>query len=162
MVGIFAMVGCVYKAPLAKKQKIKIDNAVVGLWQTADKAAEAAGAAGRLLVLEYTDSEYLVCYQDAKGSMYFRGYPIKVEGISCVQLQLVGNADGSVKAEDRKYQVVTYALAADALEVRILNGDVVSADLGTTEELKDAFTKNKDNEKLFSNPVKFVKVQAAK
>ncbi len=159
MVGILAMMGCVYKAPLAPKQNIKIDNAVLGAWQATDAAA---GIADKLVVLEYTDTEYLVCYQGDKINMYFRGYPVKVEGISCVQLQLIGTADGVVKKEERKFNVLSYTASKDAIEIRLLNNEIIDAELATTEELQAAFAKNKDNAKLFGDAVKFTRVKAAK
>ncbi len=157
IVAALTMFGCVYKAPLAKKQKVKIDDSVLGAWQMVDEASKTAG---NLLVLEYTDTEYLVSYKNEDATMFFRGYPIKVEGVSCVQLQLVGTGEGSIKQEDRKYNVISYTAAKDALTIKLLNTEVVDPNLGTTEELKAAFKTNKDNAKLFSDPVKFTKAKA--
>ncbi len=157
MVAALALVGCVYKAPLAQKQKLKIDSSVLGAWQLVDEASKVTG---KLLILEYTDTEYLVSYKHEDTSMFFRGYPITVEGISCVQLQLIGSGEGSIKKEDRKYNVVSYTASKDALTVKLLNTEVVAENLGTTEELQAAFKANKDNANLFSQPVKFTKAKA--
>ena len=150
--------GCEYLAPLAVEHNIAIDPAVIGLWEEAPEGDKPPDPDERMLILKYSDTEYLVHYPTRKDEGYYRAYPIKVDGISCVQIQLIGTANGDIK-DDRKYQVATYSVSNDELEIRTLNTDLVDKDLPDTASIKQAFLKNKDNKNLFRNPGKFRRVK---
>jgi hypothetical protein len=87
--------------------------------------------------------------------MYFRGYPINVDGVPCVQIQQIGSVDGDIKKEDRKYHVISYKLSNGELEIRTLNTDLVDNNLQDSASLRQAFLKHRDNKDLFTNPGKF-------
>jgi len=145
-------VGCQYQVPLADKQDIPVDPSVIGLWE------EASEPSNRMLVVKYTDTDYLIQYPTGTNGLFFRGYPIKVEGIDCVQIQFVGKADGRLKDEDRNYHVVTYTTANGELTVRMLSTALVDKGLARTAELRAAFRKNKANKDLFLEPELFRQV----
>ncbi len=90
--------------------------------------------------------------------MYFRAYPISIEGLSCVQIQLVGTSKGDIKKQDRKYQVVSYEVSKGELEIKILNTELVDKSLGDSLGIKRAFLKHKGNNDLFRHLGKFRKV----
>ena len=150
--------GCEYLAPLAGEHNIAIDPAVIGLWEEAPEGDKPPDPNDRMLILKYSDTEYLVHYPTKKDEGFYRAYPIKVDGISCVQIQQIGTADGDIK-DDRKYQVVKYSVSDGELEIRTLNTDLVDRDLRDTASIKQAFLKNKDNKDLFTNPGKFRRVK---
>ena len=152
------LLGCEYEAPISDKQNIAVDSAVLGLWELLPEKDEKQYIPERMMVLKYTDTEYLIQYPAGKDSLYFRGYPIKVGDISCVQLQLIGTAEGNIKEDDRDFQVVSYSFAEGELMIKILNTNVVKTDLKDSESLKKAFIQNQDNGNLFIDPGKFIKV----
>ncbi|MBU1181395.1 MAG: hypothetical protein ABIJ52_02755 [Pseudomonadota bacterium] len=149
--------GCEYESPLTNEHNIPVDSAVLGLWETVQDNSETAGSSEKMLVLKYSDTEYLVHYPIGDEAFYFRGYPIKIGNISCVQVQLIGDANGDIKKEERKYQVVSYELSNGELEIKTLNTDLVNKDLKESNKLRKAFMKNRGNVELFQNPVKFVR-----
>lgn len=155
---VLVIAGCVYEAPLTEEHTIPIDPSVLGLWEEVPEGDKPADPNERMNIMKYSETEYLVHYPTGKYGMYFRGYPIKIEGVSCVQFQVIGNADGDIKKEERTYQVVSYALSQGELEVRTLNSDLVDKNLKDSAGLRQAFIKNKDNKDLFREPGKFRRV----
>jgi hypothetical protein len=155
ILGLFIS-GCIYKVPFVAEHTIPIDPAVLGLWEFNERGEKP----DRMMVLKFSDTEYLVHYPFSveDGGMYFRAYPIKLGGITAIQIQWIGTAEGDVANEERKYQLIAYTLINGELEIRPLNNDLVNKDLTTSEELRQAFLKNKDNKELFYNPGRFKKV----
>ncbi len=150
--------GCVYKAPVTTKHTIPVDPAVLGAWQAVPEPGKDLDADERMLVLKYSDTEYMVRYPSGKDAMFFRGYPVKVGNLQCVQIQLLGERDQPVNDEDRKYQLVAYKLADGVLELRTLNADLVSDRLATSAELLKAIKANVADPELFKDPGKFKKL----
>jgi hypothetical protein len=159
LVAIFLSVfsGCEYESPLTNKHKIPVDQAVLGLWETVPEKNEAKGSSEKILILKNSNTEYLVHYPIGDDAFYFRGYPIKIGNISCVQIQLIGDSGGDIKAEERKYHVVSYQLIKGELEIKTLNTDLVDKNLKDSKKLRKAFMKNRGNIELFQNPVKFMR-----
>ena len=164
LAGILAIVaflvipGCDYLAPLTEEHTIPVDASVLGLWEETPRGDKPSSPDERILILKYTDTEYLIRYPAGKDGLYFRGYPVKVEGVSCVQIQQIGTADGDIEKEDRKYQVISYTLSNGELEIRTLNTDL-DKNLPDGAALRGALLKHKDNKDLFNNPGKFRRVK---
>ena len=156
---VLSFAGCQYLAPLTEEHTIAIDPAVIGLWEEVPEGDKPPDPDGRMLILKYSDTEYLVHYPTRKDEMYYRAYPVKVNGIPCVQIQLIGTADGNVDKGERKYQVAIYTISKGELEIKTLNTNLVDKDLQDTASIKQAFLKNKDNKDLFTNPGKFKRVK---
>lgn len=150
--------GCVYEVPVTPDHAIPVDPAMVGLWQAVPEPGQAEAPDERMLVLQYSETEYAIRYPSGKDAMYFRGYPIKVGNLRCVQVQLIGAEDRPVKDGDRKYQVVTCQLADGVLEVRTLNPDVISKAATTSADLARAIRANLADPALFKDPGRFRKV----
>lgn len=151
------LAGCEYENPLSNEHNIPVDSAVLGLWETIPDNDGVAGSNEKMLILKYSGTGYLIHYPIGDEAFYFRGYPIKIGNISCVQIQLIGDSNGDIKKEERKYQVVSYRLSKDELEIKTLNTDLVDKDLKESNKLRKAFMKNSGNKELFQNPVKFVR-----
>ena len=149
--------GCEYESPLTYEHNIPVDSSVLGLWETIPDKNETPGSGEKMLVLKYSDTEYLVHYPIGDEAFYFRGYPVKIGDISCVQIQLIGDTNGDIKKEERKYQVVSYVLSNGELEIKTLNTDLVDKNLKESNNLRKAFVKNSGNMKLFQNPVRFMR-----
>ena len=95
------LVGCVYEAPLTKEHKIPVDSAVLGLWEPIPDEGEEPKQDERMMILKYSDTEYLVHYPLGKDGMYYRCYPIKIGDVSCVQLQVIGTEEGPPKTDEK-------------------------------------------------------------
>ncbi|MBU2621503.1 MAG: hypothetical protein KKD92_04200 [Proteobacteria bacterium] len=158
----FLFAGCEYETSLTDEHKIPVDKAVLGLWEAvpekkrvSDPKDRVSDSEERLMVLKYTDTEYIVHYPTGDEGFYFKGYPIRIGGISCVQIQLIGDSNGDIKSGDRKYHVVSYQFVNGELEIKTMNTDLVDKNIKDRNKLKTAFLKNKNKGELFTNPVRF-------
>ena len=145
---VLLLAGCVYESPFTTEHSIAIDSAVLGLWEPKPDGGEEDSEQDELMmILKYSDTEYLI-----HDGIYYRGYPIELGGISCVQLQIIGTNDGPPeKDKPDLFYAVSYQLTNGELEIKKLNTDLVDDDLKTTEELQKAFLKHKDNKDLFKD-----------
>ena len=160
IVTVLFLAGCKYEKPLTKEHAIPVDSSVLGLWEPQRDEREEPGDE-RMMILKYSDTEYLIHYPPGgNDERYYRGYPIKIGGIPCVQLQIIGTKDG-LPEEDVKdlFHVVSYELKKGILEIRTLNTDLVDNDLKTTEALVHEFLNHKDSKDLFTNSVRFRKIK---
>ena len=149
-IAVFLLAGCIYDAPLTTDHSIPIDTAVLGLWVEVVPEGETKASDDELMILKFSETEYLIHYPvGTDDGLYYRGYPIEVGGVSCVQLQVIGDHDGAVAKEADRYNIASYELKEGQLQIRLLNTKLVSDDLKTTDELARAFLEQKDNEKLF-------------
>jgi hypothetical protein len=161
IVTVLFLAGCKYEAPLTKEHAIPVDSSVLGLWEPQPDEREESGADDRMMILKYSDSEYLIHYPPGgNDETYYRGYPIQIGGILYVQLQVIGTEDGMPKGNIKDlFHVVSYELKNGILEIRTLNTDLVDSNLKTTEALVQAFLNHKDNKDLFTNSVRFKKIK---
>lgn len=159
--------GCRFKSPLVKEHTIPIDPAVIGLWEPLRK--EGKGAEGkpekdmRMLILGFSETEYMVRQPMGDGAIHYRAYPVELGGIRCVQLKAIGDDKGPLggdKSLTTPYQVVSYETEDAVLVIRTLNDKLFPGSLETTEALQEAFLKNKDKEDLFTNPERYRKIPA--
>jgi hypothetical protein len=160
VVVLLLLTGCNYEAPLTEEHSISIDQSVLGLWELVPDKGEQPDQNERMMILKYADTEYLIHYPIGKDGMYFRGYPIKIGGVPCVQIQLIGTAEGHLDKDDTTlFQVVSYQLFNGELIIKTLNTDLVRNDLKDSEALKKAFLKHKGDKDLFRDPGKFRKIE---
>ena len=159
-VAVFFLAGCIYEEPLTTDHNIPVDASILGLWAEVTPEGETAPSDPGLIILKFSETEYLIHYPPgADDGLYYRGYPIEIGGISCVQLEVIGDQNGSVGKDNKGYNVVTYQLKEGQLEIRLLNTKLVSDDLKTTDELMRAFLEQKDHEELFNDPGFFRRVK---
>ena len=152
--------GCKYESPLTKEHSIAVDSAVLGLWELIPDKGKEPKKDERMMILKYSDTEYLIHYPTGKDGLYFRVYPIKIGGISCVQLQVIGTGDGPLEQDDTElFHVALYQLTNGKLKIKTLNTDLVDDDLKTTDELRKAFLKQKDKKELFTDPGMFRRIE---
>lgn len=160
LVALFA-VGCVYEVPLTTDHTIPVDPAVLGLWELVPDEGKEPDPVARMLVLKFSDTEYLIHYPIGKDGLYYRGYPVKAGKRACVQLQVIGSKDGLPgKKIERHYQVVSCELIEAQLELKVLNPERVDADLADSPALMAAFLKQQDQADLFMDPARFRRVEA--
>lgn len=160
--GVLLLAGCEYVVPLTERHSIPVDEGVLGLWEPIpDDEGKEVDAGDRMMILQYSRTEYLVHYPIGKNGIYYRAYPVKLGGIACVQLQVLGTEDGPFGADEKDlYCVASYRIIEGALEIKTLNTDLVDDDLTSGRALRKAFLEQKDNEALFRNPARFKKIAA--
>jgi len=131
---------------------------VLGLWEIVPDDGKEKKE--RMMILKFSATEYIIHYPVGEDAMYFRAYPIKLGGVSCVQLQAIGTNEGPPDKEQKNlYHVATYRLENEELEIRLLNEELVDDELKTYETLAHSFLKQRRNKKLFVNPGKFRRVK---
>ena len=156
---VLSFAGCKYPAPLTEEHTIAIDPSIIGLWEEVPEGNSVPDPNGRMLVLKYSDTEYLVHYPTGKDGEYFRAYPIKIGGVSCIQIQAIGKAGRDIGKEEKKYDVISYSLSNNEVEIKTLNTYVIDENIKDSAGLKEAFMKNRDNKDLFANPGRFRRVR---
>jgi hypothetical protein len=151
--------GCEYDAPISGPQGLDIDSSLTGLWIDSS-AKESDEDPSSLLILEFSQKDYLIAFSAEGETMYFKGYPVELAGDKYVQVQLIGSDKMSAQKKDRKFHLVSYEAAGNRLELSLLNSDVVDSDLTDSKKLHKLFMENKDNDNLFREVSTFVKASA--
>ena len=155
---ILCLAGCKYEAPLTREHSIPVDASVLGFWEVVPDGNGSPDSSEHMMVLQFSETEYLIHYSAKEEPMYFRGYPIKIGGVSCVQLQLIGIDYKPVDRQQKDlFHVAAYESVNGELIIRTLNSDLVGDGLKDTEALEKAFLKHKDSRELFANPCRFRK-----
>ena len=109
-----------------------------------------------MMILKFSSTEYIIHYPVRKNAMYFRAYPIKVGGVSCVQLQAIGSNEGPPdQGEKGLYHVASYQLSDAKLEIKLLNEKLVDDELKKSADLPLAFLKHKENKTCSSTRSSF-------
>lgn len=149
------VVACEYKTPLSEVHSIPVDPTVLGLWQ---EVGDQGDKLDQMLIIKYTETEYVVEYPVGPEAMFFRAYPIKIGDVSYVQVQVVGVSTGEqMRDDERGYDVISYRVSGDELEIKTLNRNLVDTKLDAAS-LREAFLKNAKNDNLFTNPGRFKRV----
>jgi hypothetical protein len=160
VISVLFIVGCEFESPLTKEHTIAIDSSVLGLWELIPEDEKEPDPEERVLVLKYSHTEYMIHYPIGKKGMYFRGYPIKIGSVPCVQLEFIGTPKGPPDRNQKQlFHVVSYALTRGELEIRTLNTTLVSDQLKDADALRKAFLTHQGNKYLFRDPGKFRKIQ---
>jgi len=148
-----SLISCVFEEPFETAAVIAVDPALTGLWQ--EVATDTELQSDRLLVLKNSENDYLVQYPVGEKTMFFRAFPIDLEGQRFIQLQLIGTEKGPVEETERRYHLLKARIDGGLLEVRTIDRHVLGEDAVRTQELREAFKRNKHDPKLFEKPVKF-------
>ncbi|HEY7914517.1 MAG TPA: hypothetical protein VIG62_21575, partial [Blastocatellia bacterium] len=103
-------------------------------------------------ISRYSETEYLIRYNGEKGSVDYRGYPIRVAGVSCIQIQ------AKPKKGNGRYYVFSYELLNGDLLIKGLNPSLVSNELKSISQMRRAFFRHKDNKDLFIHSGRFRRI----
>ncbi|MFM8434349.1 MAG: hypothetical protein ACKOBP_03265, partial [Planctomycetia bacterium] len=76
--------GCVYEAPLTTDHTIAIDPALLGVWEVVPEEGAAADITAPLVVVPFSETEYLIHEQSGKDGRFFRGYLVVLGGVPCL------------------------------------------------------------------------------
>lgn len=156
-ISLFFLNSCLFEAPFVETAGIRTDEALLGRWEEVpeDKSAEAS----RMLVLQHGPNEYVVQYPVGEDALFFRAFAVELAGENHFQVQLIGNAEATVKPEDRKYHLLKAGVEGDVMEIRTINPDLLGKGLADSAAMKAAFTTHKDNPKLWGKPAKFQRIR---
>lgn len=168
---VLLIAACKYEDPLTEEHKIPIDPAVLGEWVPVPDQKPLPDE--KMVVMKYSDTEYLIAINPeikGEGGMYFRGYPIRVGGVACVQLKLIGIWNRAIESlkkgrtidssEESLFDVAVYQFENDELTVKTINPDLVDKRL-KGKDFEAAFLRNSNNKNLFmsKDSLRFKKVQ---
>lgn len=163
-VAVLLFTGCDYEVPLTKEHNSAVDPALLGLWVAIPDEGAVAAEDERMLILRYSDTEYLIHYPiGGADETYYRCYPIKIGGVSCVQIEAIGTNEGHIPKDAKNiFEVASYRFEHAELEIKLLNNDLVDGDLETTEALKQTFLKHTRNTELFNDPGRFRRAEESR
>lgn len=148
MIMLLFFSGCTFEAPLEKENKIKIDPALLGRWEYNPENDSPA----KIIILKFSETEYIVDYQEKDHVVYYRAYPIKVGDFSGVQLQIIGDENGPIPKDKKDtYHVATYKIENDLLKFKILEGGRVNKEIKDLESLKKDILNKKDISEFFTD-----------
>jgi hypothetical protein len=157
---MIALTGCLYDAPLTEEHNIPIDPSLLGRWEISVSDTNPSEPKDNIMILKFSDTEYLIHYIATADMRYYRGYPIIVGGVSCVQLQVIGTPEGVPSKDTKPFIPVSYQLIEGELEIKIVNNDLIDEDLiKGSGALRNAFLAHKDDPQLFRDPARFRRLE---
>lgn len=161
--GLIALIctlsACVFDVPLTTEHNIPIDKEMLGLWEALPEDLDKSEEPDRLLILRFSDTEYLVEHSNGGSSLFFRAWLAEIEGVRFVQLEVLGdNIEPVGEGDTDLYSVTSYQLTDDELIVTELNTALVNKDLPSSEALRAAFIAAKGSEDLFVEPLVYRKL----
>jgi len=152
--------GCEYEAPLSQEHVVPVDRSVEGHWEpVAEEGGRLLRWHGRVTILSFSDTEYLIVYFLRDTPVYFRGYAVELGGVSAVQVQSLETLREPPEKKGRRlYHVFQWQFEDGELLLRALNRDLVEPGHYTSDSLRDSFLKHKDHPDLFLEPARFRRV----
>lgn len=149
--------GCIYEKPFAKPDNSKIDENLLGYWKYSESNKDKSNI--EMLVMKYSDTEYLVRYITGDNPLYFKAYNVTIGEMKAVQMQWIGMEKGILINENRKYNLLKYTLERDSLEIRFINDSLVPKNITDSEKLRNKILENSKDPKLFNVPGKFERIK---
>ena len=156
LIACLATVGCDFTVPLSTTPGPEIDKSLVGLWVR----GQSTNQVERLLILPFDMHSYMIAFPAHKSDgLFAKATPCLCSGKTLVQLQWIGTAGGRLPDDDRIYQIVSYALAGDALSIRLVNTAVIDKGITSSAELARAIAENIGRADLFDEPLVFKRAE---
>ncbi len=160
VLGAAILSSCLYDEPLAENSGIRIDPELLGLWER--QPDDPSERADWMMVLKWSDTEYLVHQPAGDEGIYYRAYPIGPGGVSCIQLEVLGSGSGPVEEGSAgRFHVASCHLRDGQLVVKSINPELVAKELKTRKALQQAFLERRDDPHLFTEPMLFRRVAKA-
>ena len=154
---VLFIAGCIYEKPFANPDNSPIDEKLLGCWKYSDNNKDKSSI--EMLVMKYSDTEYLVRYVTGDNPLYFKAYNVTVGELKAVQIQWIGMEKGILANENRKYNLLKYKLERDSLEIRFINDLLVPKNITDSEKLRSKVIENSKDAKLFNDPGKFERIK---
>jgi hypothetical protein len=144
---------CTYDFPLSGKQGLRIDPSVLGLWEEINNETVKQ----KISISATSESEYLVHMSNGTEDLFLRGYPLRIAGISLVQLVATDKRYVPIN-EAGSYLPLSYKVSDGDLVIKLTDSGLLGKKLNSSAALREAFIRNKDNPRLFSEPIRFRKI----
>jgi hypothetical protein len=148
---------CIYEVPFVETASVKIDKELTGAW---DEKVEEGKTPQRIVVLPFSETEYLSHYPADEGGIYYRGYLIELGGERYVQLKALGTHKGLSKDLHAPYTLASFSREGDSLPLRMMDQKVIDPNIKDSALLREAFLKHKDHKNLFDDVGVFVRSAA--
>ena len=159
LIAILLTAGCVHEAPLTTEHALAIDSALLGLWELVPGEAKGDPDEDRMVVMRWSDTEYLVQMPLGAEGDFFRAFPAEVGGHALVQAEFLGNYSRDWYPPDKTfYPIITYEMVEGILIISSLNPEVVDVEITDSEALREEFLNNKDRQDLFNPPAHYRRV----
>lgn len=156
MTTLLLLGGCRYTSPVSEPQGLPLDPALFGVWQQVNGPEKADEPERRMVILPLSEHEYLVHYH----TLYFRAWPIKIGAVECIQVELLGSEkDGPLKRDNQKrFDLWSVQTDDSGITGKILNAELVDAELKKGAGLKKGILKHAGNPELFTRPFRFHRI----
>ena len=162
LLAAMGLAGC-YESnvPMASSRQSTIDQNLLGAWKA---TIESDGKQDKTLLeavfYKFNDHEYYVRYkEEEKGEVTFtdlRVYTVVVNGVPFFNVHDIESADDS----KRSYNFFRYSLSGDGvLTLKMVIDRLFETKFDTSEKLYEFIQKNLENEKLYGDPIRFVKIK---
>ncbi len=154
------LLGCEYTVPLVTEPEVAFEPDLLGLWeQIPDESKGMNGTPQRLLVLPWSETQYLVGYPaNSPDAMIAKACLTRIADMTLVQIEWIGTAKGRLPSGDRVYQYAAYEREGRQLKVWLLNSRVVDKNLTSRADLIKAIAANRHHAELLKDPMLFDKV----
>lgn len=146
---------CIFKVPFVEEATVKIDLGLLGAWE--EKVGEGEKS-HRMVVLPFSEKEYLIHYPAAEDGIYYRAYLIEMGGKQYVQLQALGTHAGLPEKLKTPYTLARCSQLDGSLELQMIKNKVIDANIDSSTLLRESFQTHKEEE-LFDEPSTFLRVE---
>lgn len=149
------LAGCIYDVPLAEKQDLPLDVDVIGNWQST-----GPDAGHKLTITSYSETEY--AFHFPKGFLeenrtFLRGYPIKVGGVSLIQLVRT-DSNYVPTGGSGAYSLITLEVVGAGLAIKVLELGDSARESKSSAGLRAIFLSKKDDKSIYQDGGKFSRV----
>lgn len=156
LVLVILTAGCIHQAPLTTEHVIAIDPDLPGLWERVPGEVEGDPADDLLLILPWSETEYVAQFPRGEKGDIYRVYPVEIGGRRVLQAQSLGSSRGGVYEGDRMdYPILDYRIVEGILMVSTLNTRVVDENITDSAALREAFLANVSRQDLFEAPAHY-------
>ncbi len=155
LLSILLLGGCIYDVPLVEKAEVPVDPALTGIWQMIPDEGTLEDPDDRLVILPFSKTEYVAISGQSDAALYFRAYPVRLDGMELIQLEWLQVEPGG----DERYHVCRYTLENGVLTVETLNDDVVGRRITDSKALCKTLLVNRDDPELFEDAARYQKLE---
>lgn len=158
---VTAFSSCVYEQAVFTEGAVAGGSDLQGLWVHQEDSDDPRESEYALLLPFTKDSSLLHCPVDPKEGLYYRAQQYAVREETILQLEWLGQADGTLRGKDKKGHTLVWLKKIDEerLLVRPLDLEVVKQ-FPTADALRSAIGKaDTDWEKLFAPGAEYRKLK---
>lgn len=152
----FLASGCVHHVPVTTEHSLPLDWEFLGLWELVPGEATGDPSEDLMLILKWSETEYLAQFPQGEKGDFYRAYPVEVAGRVFIQAQSLGSPWGDVHEGDRVvYPLLSYRIVEGILMISTLNVEVVDEHIADGDALRAAIEANINRQDLFGAPAHY-------